>query len=108
MGRIEERWDDPSKAAEFLGLAEEWHHVSSRRREREASILHLLSVGVQRIKPRPSIQLIIKFIFSPHFVCLKTRAMRQSETPLCLSNFETKQNKNPGFSHVESGNRDSS
>ena len=38
MGGIEERWDDPSKPAEFLGSAEEWHHVrpSSERREREA------------------------------------------------------------------------
>ena len=108
MGRIEERWDDPSKAAKFLGSAEEWHHVSSERREREASLLHSLSLGVQRIKLRPSIQPIIKFMFSPHIVGLKTQAMRQSETPLCLSNFETKQNKNPGFSHVESGNRDSS
>ena len=40
MGGIEERWDDPSKPAEFLeiGSAEEWHHVrpSSGRREREA------------------------------------------------------------------------
>ena len=44
MGGIEERWDDPSKPAEFLGSAEEWHHVgpSSGRREREArpSLLH--------------------------------------------------------------------
>ena len=38
MGGIEERWDDPSKPTEFLGSAEEWHHVrpSSGRREREA------------------------------------------------------------------------
>ena len=44
MGGIEERWDDPSKPAEFLGSAEEWHHVGpcSGRREREArpSLLH--------------------------------------------------------------------
>ena len=84
MGRIEERWEGPSKAAE------EWHHVSSGRQEREASLLHSLSLGVQRIKPRPSIQAIIKFIFSTYFVGLKTRAMRQSETPFCLSNFKTK------------------
>ena len=55
MGGIEERWDDPSKQAEFLGSAEEWHHVrpSSGRREIEArpSLLHLLSRGVQRIQP---------------------------------------------------------
>ena len=86
MGRIEERWEGPLKAAEFLGSAKSGIiHVSSGRREREASLLHSLSLGVQRIKPRPSIQPIIKF------VGLKTRAMRQSETPFCLSNFETKQ-----------------
>ena len=89
MGGIEERWDDPSKPAEFLGSAEEWHHVkpSSGRREREArpSLLHSLSRGVQRIQP------IITFIFSPNFVGLDTRAMQQSEAPFCFSNFETKQ-----------------
>ena len=88
MGRIDERWDDPSKPAEFLGSAEEWHHVrpSSGRREREArpSLLHSLSRGVQRIQP------IIAFIFSPNFVGLETRAMQQSETPF-FSNFQTKQ-----------------
>ena len=38
MGGIEERWDDPSKPAEFLGSAKESHHVrpSYGRREREA------------------------------------------------------------------------
>ena len=89
MGGIEERWDDPSKQAEFLGSAEEWHHVrpSSGRREREErpSLLHSLSCGVQRIQP------IITFIFSPNFVDLKTRAIQQSETPFCFSNLETKQ-----------------
>ena len=60
-------------------------------REREASLLHSLSLCAQRIKPRPFIQPIIKFIFSPHFVGLKIRAMRHSETLFCLSNFETKQ-----------------
>ena len=89
MGGIEERWDDPSKPAEFLGSAEEWHHVrsSSRRREREARpiLLHSLSRGVQRIQP------IIAFIFSPNFVGLETRAMQQSETPFCFSNSKTKQ-----------------
>ena len=99
---MEERWEGPSKAAEFLRSAEEWHHVSSREREREASLLHSLSLGVQRIKSRPSIQPIIKFIFSLHFVGLKTRAMRQSKTLFFLSNFK-KQNKTPGFSHMESG-----
>ena len=79
------------KAAEFLGSAEEWHHVTSGRREREASLLDSMSLGVRRIKPRPSIQPMIKFIFIPNFVGLKTRAMRQSETPFCLSNFETEQ-----------------
>ena len=50
VGGVEERWNDPSKPAEFLGSAEAWHHVrpSSGRREREArpSLLHLLSRGV--------------------------------------------------------------
>ena len=56
------------------------------------SLLHSLSRGVQRIQPRPSIQPIIKFIFSPHFVgFLETWDMRQRETPCCFSNFETKQ-----------------
>ena len=66
------------KTAEFLGSAEEWHHVSDWRREREArpSLLHSLSRGVQRIQPRPSILPIIKFIFSPHFVTLETWDMR--------------------------------
>ena len=27
MGGIEERWEGPSKTAEFLGLTEEWHHA---------------------------------------------------------------------------------
>ena len=89
MGGIEERWDDPSKPAEFLGSAEEWHHFrpSSGRREREArpSLLHSLSRGVQRIQP------IVAFIFCPNFVDLETRAMQQSEMPFCFSNFETKQ-----------------
>ena len=89
MGGIEERWDDPSKPAEFLGSAEELHHVkpSSGRQEREArpSLLHLLSRGVRRIQP------IITFIFSPNFVGLETRAMQQSEATFCFSNFETKQ-----------------
>ena len=84
MGRIEERWEGPSKAADFLGSAEEWHHVSSGQQEKEAYLLHSLSLGVQRIKQRPSIQLIIKFIFSPHFLGLKTRAMRQCEMPYSL------------------------
>ena len=60
------RWECPSKEVEFLGSAEVWPHVSSGRQEREASLLHSLSLDVQRIKPRPSIQPIIKFIFSPH------------------------------------------
>ena len=106
MGRIEERWEGPSKAAEFLGSAEEWHHVSSGRREREAILLHSLSLGVQRIKPRPSNQPIIKFIFSPHFVGLTSRAIPQSETPFCLSNFETTQK--PGIFKRGWGNWDSS
>ena len=75
------------KTAEFLGSAEEWHHVSDGRGEREArpSLLHSLSRGVQRIQP---IQPIIKFIFSPHFVgFLETWDMRQRETPCWFSNF---------------------
>ena len=102
MGRIEKRWDDPSKPAEFLGSAEEWHHVrlSSGRRKREArpSLLHSLSRGVQRIQP------IISFIFSQtlwvwrHGPCNKVR--RPFVFPI------SKQNKNSGFSHVELGNWD--
>ena len=84
-GGIEERCDDPSKPAEFLGSAEEW--PSSGRREREArpSLLQSLSRGVQRIQP------IIAFIFSPNFVGLETRAMQHNDTPFCFSNSETKQ-----------------
>ena len=74
MGKIEERWEGPSKTAEFFRSAEEWHHVSSGRREREACLLHSLSLGVKSMKPRPSVQPIIKFIFSPHFVSLTSRA----------------------------------
>ena len=89
MGGIEERCDDPSKPAEFLGSAEEWHHVrpSSGRREREerSSLLHSLSCGVQRIQP------IIAFIFSPNFVGLETRAMQQNDPPFSFSHSETKQ-----------------
>ena len=89
MGGIEERCDDPSKPAEFLGSAEEWHHVrpSSRRQEREArpSLLHSQSRGVQRI------QLTIAFIFSPNFVGLETRAMQKNDRTFCFSNSKTKQ-----------------
>ena len=89
MGGIEEGCDDPSKPVEFLGSAEEWHHVrsSSGRREREArpSLLHSLSRGVQRIQP------IIAFIFSPNFVGLETRAMQQNFTPFWFSNSKTRQ-----------------
>ena len=103
MGGIEERWDDPSKPAELLGSAEEWHHVrpSSGRWEREErlSLLHSLSRGVQRIQP------IITFIFSPNFVGLETQAMQQSEMPLCFSNFETKQ-KNRDTPRFPLKNRD--
>ena len=85
MGGIEERWDDPSKPAEFLKSAEEWHHIGRREREARLSLLHSLSRGVQRIQP------IITFIFSPNFVGLETRAMQQSETPFCFSNSKMKQ-----------------
>ena len=57
---------------------------------KERPVYFNLGVGVQRIKPRLSIQPTIKIIFSPQFVGLKTQAMRQSETPFCLSNAETK------------------
>ena len=104
MGGIEERWDDPSKPAEFLGLAEEWHHVKPRsgQREREArpSLLHSLSRGVQRIQP------IITFIFNPNFVGLETQvwSCKKVRRPFVFP--ISKRNKNSGFSHVESGNRD--
>ena len=29
----EEKWEDPSKTAVFLGSAEEWHNVSDGRRQ---------------------------------------------------------------------------
>ena len=57
------------------------------------------SCGVQRIQP------IITFIFSPNFVGFVTRAMQQSETPFCFFPI-SKGNKKSGFSHLESGNRD--
>ena len=105
MGGIEERWDDPPKPAEFLGSAEEWH-VSSGRWEREArpSLLHSLGHGVQRIQPRPSIQPIIKFIFSPTLVGLETQACDKVRRPFVFPIL--KQNKNSGCAHMESGNRD--
>ena len=76
--------------------AEEWHHVSDGRGKREArpSVLYSLSRGVQRIQRRPSIQPIIKFIFSPHYVgFLETWDMRQRETFCCFSNFKKKKKK---------------
>ena len=39
--------------------------LGEREREARPSLLHSLSHGVQRIQPRPSIQPIITFIFSP-------------------------------------------
>ena len=53
-----------NKKREFPGSTEEWHHVGDGRRESEArpSLLHSLSLGVQKIQPRPSIQPIIKFM----------------------------------------------
>ena len=59
---------------------------------------------MQRVQPRPSIQPIIKFIFSPRFVGLETcdKVRRLFLFPI------SKQNKNLGFSHVESGNPDTS
>ena len=104
MGGIEERWEDPSKPAEFLRSAEEWHHVrpSSGRWEREArpSLLHSLNRGVQRIQP------IITLIFSPNFVGLDWRhgPCNKVRRPIVFP--IPKRNKNSGFSHVELGNRD--
>ena len=99
MGGIEERWDDPSKPVEFLGSAEEWYHVrpSSGRREREArpSLLHSLSRGVQRIQHLFLAQTLWVWTHGP---CNKAR--RPFVFPI------SKRNKNSGFLHVESGNRD--
>ena len=53
---------------------------------------------MQRIQP------ILTFIFSPNFVGLEKRAMQQSETTFVFP--ISKQNKNSGFPHMESGNRD--
>ena len=61
---------------------------------------------MQRIQPRPSIEAIIKFIFSPRFVDLETCDMRKVRRLFVFT--ISKQNKNLGFSHVESGNRDTS
>ena len=102
MGGVEEGWDDPSKPAEFLRSADEWHHVrpSSGRREREArpSLLHSLSRGVQRIQPIIALFLAQTLWVWRHGPCSKMR--RPFVFPI------SKLNKNPGFSHVESGNRD--
>ena len=59
---------------------------------------------MQRVQLRPSIQPIIKFIFSPRFVGLETcdKVRRLFLFPI------SKQNKNLGFSHVKSGNPDTS
>ena len=59
---------------------------------------------MQRVQPRPSIQPIIKFIFSPRFVGLDTcdKVRRLFLFPI------SKQNKNLGFPHVKSGNPDTS
>ena len=59
---------------------------------------------MQRVQPRPSIQPITKFIFSPRFVGLETcdKVRRLFLFPI------SKQNKNLGFSHVKSGNPDTS
>ena len=59
---------------------------------------------MQRVQPRPSIQPIIKFIFSPRFAGLETcdKVRRLFLFPI------SKQNKNLGFSHVKSGNPDTS
>ena len=73
MAGIEERWNDPSKPAKFLGSAEEWYHVkpSSWRREREARPKST-SLAESRCA---------KDSADHNFVGLETRAMLQSETP---------------------------
>ena len=112
MGGIEERWDGPSKPAEFLWSAEEWHHVKPRsgRREREArpSLFHSLSHGVQRIQPIITFedsmgkkahvfyQNLWHVPFFPWslqmlFLAQTLWVWRQSEAPFCFTNFETKQ-----------------
>ena len=107
--QTEEKWEESRKnrmilqnQRDSLGSAEEWHHVrpSSGRREREVrpSLLHLLSRGVQRVQP------IIAFIFSPNFVGLETGPCNKVRRPFVFP--IPKRNKNSGFSHVESGNRD--
>ena len=92
--QTEEKWEDPSKTAEFLGSAEEWHHVRDGRRQ---VYLTRWVRSVQRVQPRPSIQPIIKFIFSPRFAGLETcdKVRRLFFSPI------SKQNKNLGFSHVK-------
>ena len=104
MGGIEERWDDPSKPAEFFRSAEDWHHVrpSSGRQEREArpSLLHSLSRGVQRI------QLITTFILAQTLWVWRHRPCNKVRRPFVFP--ISKRYKNSGFSHVESGNRDTS
>ena len=93
MGGIKRRWENPLKTVEFLGSTDERHHVGpgQEERERQGQVYFTRSLSVQRIQPRPSIQPIIKFIFSQHYVGLKTQAMRQNEMPFCISNFKTKQ-----------------
>ena len=90
------------KTVEFLGSAEEWHHVCNGRREREArpSLLHSLSRGVQRIQP------IIKF-FLAHTLWAWRHGTCDNVRHLFVFPI-SKQNKKLGFSHVESGNRDTS
>ena len=68
------------------------------------SLPHSLSRSVQRVQPRPSIQPIIKFIFSPRFVGLETCDIVRRLFLFPIS----KQDKNLGFSQVKSGNPDTS
>ena len=96
--QTEEKWEDPSKTAEFLGSAEEWHHVRDGRRQ---VYLTRRVRSVQRVQPRPSIQPII---ISPRFAGFETcdKVRRLFLFPI------SKQNKNLGFPHVKSGNPDTS
>ena len=97
--QTEEKWEDLQKQQNFSdrrksGIMLEMGDAKSTS----------LSRSVQRVQPRPSIQPIIKFIFSPRFVGLETcdKVRRLFLFPI------SKQNKNLGFSHMKSGNPDTS
>ena len=77
---IEERWDDPSKPAEFLRSA------GKRGKAKSTSLAESRCA-----KDSADHFFFIAFIFSPNFVGLETPAMQQDERPFCFSNFKTKQ-----------------